>query len=364
MDWNSFFNPYILPVTPYSPGLREEQIREICEVDTICKLSSNESPFPPFPSALKAMAESLPLLNEYSDGSSHALTMRLSQHYGVEPEQIMVGNGSNELLCLIAQSCLTPGDEVVYGWPSFVVYRSSAQLAGAKPVEVPLTADGVFDLEALATAITEKTKLVFICTPNNPSGGVVSGAAFDAFINRLPDHVLLILDIAYTEYIEDEDSFDPMSYFDGERPLVILRTFSKMYAMAGVRCGYGIAPKEVVTAFNRVREPFNVNSVAQAGALACFNETDEVERRRAINTAGKQRLYQCFDELGLSYYRSGANFIWVHMSDAAQRFDQLLKMGIIVRAFPGANGLRVGVGDEAGVQATIDAFNELFGKRQ
>ncbi|NLG10035.1 MAG: histidinol-phosphate transaminase [Coriobacteriaceae bacterium] len=364
MDWNNFFNPYNLPVIPYSPGLREEQIREICEVDTIYKLSSNESPFSPFPSALKAMAECLPLLNEYSDGSSHALTMRLAEHYGVEPEQIMVGNGSNELLCLIAQSCLMPEDEVVYCWPSFVVYRSSTQLAGATAIEVPLTEEGVFDLDAMAAAITDKTKLVFICSPNNPSGGVISAADFDAFINKLPDHVLLVLDIAYIEFVDDEDAIDFMRYFDGVRPLVILKTFSKMYSMAGIRCGYGIAPKEIVEAFNRVREPFNVNSVAQAGALACFDETEEIARRRALNSAGKQQLYQCFDELGLSYYRSGANFIWVHIPNAAERFNQLLKMGIIVRAVPGAEGLRVGVGDEEGVRATIDAFKQLFGKTQ
>jgi histidinol-phosphate aminotransferase len=360
MDWNGFFNPNVVPVLPYQPGLREEQIREIAEVDTIYKLSSNESPLPPFPAALKAMAECLPLLNEYSDGSAHALTQRLAQHYGVEPEQITVGNGSNELIDLIAQSCLLPGDEVVYSWPSFVVYRSCAQLAGASFVEVPLTAEGVYDLEAMAAAITAKTKIAFICSPNNPSGGVVSRAAFDRFIRNLPDHVLLVADIAYNEFIDGEDSFDPMKYFDGIRPLVILRTFSKMYALAGTRIGYGIAPREIVEAINKVREPFNVNTVAQAGALASFDDQAEVARRRALNTAGKQRLYACFEQLGLTYYRSGGNFVWVTVADAAALFEQLLKRGIIVRAFPGASGLRVGVGDEAGVSATIRVFEQLL----
>ncbi|MDR3053642.1 MAG: histidinol-phosphate transaminase, partial [Coriobacteriales bacterium] len=330
------------------------------QVGTIHKLSSNESPFPPFSAALAAMQQSLATLNEYSDGSCHALTQLLAAHHGVPAEQIMVGNGSNELLDLIAQTCLDPGDEVVFCWPSFVVYRSSAQLAAATSVELPLRDDGAFDLAAQLAAITPKTKIVYVCSPNNPSGSVVAKADFEAFLAAVPAHVLVVVDNAYFEFIDGEDTIDPMDYYDGIRPLVVLRTFSKMYALAGARVGYGIAPAALVEMVHKVREPFNVNTVAQAGAAASLGDTAEVERRRASNTEGKQRLCSCFERLGLAHFRSAANFVWVEVPNAPDTFEQLLRRGIIVRPFAGTNGLRVGVGDAAGVGAIIAAFEELF----
>jgi len=360
MDWQQFFKKTLEVVHPYEPGLREEQIRAIVQTSAIYKLSSNESPFPPFPSALAAMHACLETLNEYSDGSAHDLTERLSQNYRIPVQQIMVGNGTNELLSLIAESCLGPGDEVVYCWPSFVVYRMSAQIAGASYTEVSLTHEGAYNLEGILAAITPQTKIVYICTPNNPSGGVVTKADFDAFIRRVPDQVLTIVDNAYIEFIDGEDTFDALSYYDGERPYVVLRTFSKAYALAGLRIGYGFAPQALVDVIDKLREPFNVNTVAQVAALACVDDDDELARRRAINTAGKQRLYALFERLGLRYYRSAGNFVWVFVPDAPMAFDHLLRRGIIVRPFQGVNGLRVGVGDEEGVDATIREFEELF----
>jgi histidinol-phosphate aminotransferase len=360
MEWTTFFRKNLEPVQAYQPGLREEQIRQIAEADTIHKLSSNESPLPPFPSAITAMRQHLSLLNEYPDGSSYHLTQLLSWHYDIPPEQIIIGNGSNELIDLIASTCLEPKDNVVYGWPSFIVYRSAAQIAGAEWREVPLAKDGSFDLEALLAAIDERTKLVIVCTPNNPTGGVVSAAALEDFLSRVPPHVLVILDAAYEEFIDDEQAARPLVHFDGQRPYVVLRTFSKIYALAGLRCGYGFAPAILVEMLHRVREPFNVNTLAQVAAQACLEDAEELERRRALNAVGKQRLYACFEALGLNYLPTQANFIWVKVPDAAFAFDALLKKGIIVRPFSGAEGLRVSVGDEKGVGATIAAFEGLF----
>jgi len=361
MNWNTFFRKNLEPILAYQPGLREEQIRRIAEVDTIHKLSSNESPLPPFSSALAAMQDKLVGLNEYPDGSSHELTQLLARHFDVPGEQIVLGNGSNELIDLIAETCLMPGDNVVYGWPSFIVYRSAAQIAGAEYREVPLGSDGAFDLEALLAQVDEHTKIVFVCTPNNPTGGVVTHEAFKQFIDALPDSVLVVLDAAYEEFIDDEQALVSTTFFDGKRPLVVLKTFSKMYALAGIRCGYGLAPVPVVEMINKVREPFNINTVAQAGAQASLEDEAEVAQRRRLNASGKARLSLCFEALGLEQYRSQANFIWVTVPDPAATFDALLKMGIIVRPFPGAHGLRVGVGDEAAVSATIIAFEQLFG---
>jgi histidinol-phosphate aminotransferase len=361
MDWNTFFRKSLEPVSAYQPGLREEQIRQIAEVDTIHKLSSNESPLPPFPSALAAMQEKLTGLNEYPDGSSHELTQLLAWHFDVPPEQVIVGNGSNELIDLIAETCLIPGDNVVYGWPSFIVYRSAAQIAGAEYREVPLSGDGAFDLEALLAQVDERTKIVFVCTPNNPTGGVVTHEAFKRFIDVLPDSVLVVLDAAYEEFIDDEQALVSTTFFDGKRPLVVLKTFSKLYALAGIRCGYGLAPAPVVEMIDKLREPFNVNTVAQAGAQASLEDEAEVARRRTLNAAGRERLYTCFEALGLGYHRSQANFVWVTVPEPAATFDALLKRGIIVRPFSGVNGLRVGVGDEEAVSATIVAFEQLFG---
>jgi histidinol-phosphate aminotransferase len=361
MDWSAFFREGLEPVQAYQPGLREEQIRQIAEADTIYKLSSNESPLPPFPSALAALREALGSLSEYPDGSSYQLTQLLSWHYGIPSEQITIGNGSNELIDLIALTCLEPGDNVVYGWPSFIVYRSSAQIAGAEYREVPLAADGSFDPAALLAAIDGRTKIVYLCTPNNPTGGVVSDDDLKGFLDRVPAHVLVVVDAAYEEFIDDGQAARPLAYFDGQRPYVVLRTFSKMYALAGLRCGYGFAPAILVEMLNKVREPFNVNTLAQVAARACLEDAGECERRRVLNAEGRVRLQACFGQLGLRYHPSQANFVWVEVPDATATFDALLKRGIIVRPFPGANGLRVGIGDIEGVTATIAAFEALFG---
>ena len=361
MQWEQFFRKSLEPVQAYQPGLREEQVRDIAQVDTIYKLSSNENPLPPFPSALKAMAESLSTLNEYPDGSAFALTQMLSAHYGVPAEQVILGNGSNELIDLIAQSCLNPGDNVVYCAPSFTVYQSSAMIADADIFTVPVRENGSFDLDGMKALITDRTKIVYVCTPNNPTGGINTHDELVAFLADMPEHVLVVVDAAYEEFIDDANAARPLELFDGIRPYVVLRTFSKMYSLAGIRVGYGFAPVPVAENVSKVRNPFNVNSVAQAAARASLSDEAEVVMRRAANDQGRRRLYECFDQLGVGYTESQANFVWIDVPDAQKTFNDLLVRGIIVRNFGLPHGLRVGVGDDAGVSATIKAFEELFG---
>ena len=361
MEWSRFFRDNLEPVMAYVPGMREEQMREIVESETIYKLSSNESPLPPFPVALQAMREKLTALNEYPEGSCYRLTQLLSSHYGIPTDQIIMGNGSNELIDLIATTCLVPGDNVVYCWPSFVVYRSCTQIAGAECRELPLASNGAFDLDAMLDAIDDKTKIVFVCTPNNPSGVVVGRTDFENFLDKVPDHVLVVVDAAYEEFIDDEQAARPLDYYDGIRPYVVLRTFSKAYALAGMRCGYGFAPAELVHMLNKVREPFNVNTLSQVAAEASFGDQEEMHRRVDMNARCRAQLQACFERLGLKSPFSQANFIWVEVPDAEATFDTLLRKGIIVRPVPGTQGLRVGVGDDEGVAATIRVFTELFG---
>ena len=360
MDWKNFFRSEIEPLQPYQPGLREEQIREIAETLVIHKLSSNESPFPPFPSALAAMEASLAGLNEYSDGSCYQLKQGLAQQYGVPSEQIMVGNGTNELLMLLAETCLTSESRVAYCWPSFIVYRMAAQIVGAAYDEVPLTTDGRFDLEALLAAIKPETKLVFICSPNNPTGGIITQEEFERFMAHVPEQVLVVLDLAYNEFVTDSHHLKPWGFYDGRRPLVVLHTFSKIYGLAGTRIGYGFAPEPVIKAIDKVREPFNVNTVAQVGALASLGQDEELERRRKDNAAERARLIEALERLGIRHFASQANFVWVFVPEAEKTFEQLLKRGVIVRPFAAAGGLRVGVGSKESTLATIAAFEQLF----
>ena len=290
MDFDALIRPSVGPMVPYEPGLRASEVRAKSGKETIHKLSSNENPYGPFPSAIKAMSSVLPHLNRYPDGSCRTLKRGLAEKLAVDERHLMIGNGSNELLTLIAQAVLGEGDEIVYAWPSFIVYPICAQLTCATGVKVPLTEDLVHDLPAMLAAVTERTKLMFLCNPNNPTGTIYSKRAFDEFVAALPDHVLLVLDEAYFEYVTSGEYPNGMDYFDPDGRIVVLRTFSKMYSLAGARVGYGIAPEPLVQAVDKVREPFNVSSVAQVGAYYSLADDAEVKRRRRENQEQKAYL--------------------------------------------------------------------------
>jgi histidinol-phosphate aminotransferase len=360
--FDDLIRPELGPLKPYKPGLRVSQVRERSGREQIAKLSSNESHLGPFPDAIAAMQAALPRLNRYSDGGSLALREKLSRRLDVPVDQLVVSNGSNELLRLLGQIVLRPGDEVAFCWPSFVVYPMVADMFSATQVRVDLAEDGSYDLEALADAITDKTRLVFACNPNNPTGGIYRREAWERFLDRVPERCLLVVDEAYFEYVGDPDYPDTLRYYDGERPLVVTRTFSKLYALAGARIGYGIMPPAFAEAIDKVREPFNVNTVAQVGAYFSLDDADEAGRRKQQNAELRGVLCSCFDGLGIEYLPSETNFVFIKTKAPVEVFQALLEEGIIVRDFGPLPGLRVGVGSPEETRRTCEAFESVVAR--
>ena len=356
VDWDTLIRDELGPMVPYAPGLRGSEVREQCGCEVIHKLSSNENPYGPVPAAIEAMAALAPRLNRYPDGSARSLKAALAKHLGVAIQNIAVGNGSNELLRLIAQAVLRPGDECVFSWPSFVVYPMVTQLMGATSVKVGLNEGQAHDLDAMLDAITDRTRLVFLCNPNNPTGTIYGRDAFDRFMRAVPEHVLVVADEAYFEYVTSAEYPDSLTWFDGERPLCVLRTFSKIYSLAGLRVGYGVFPEPMVTALNKTREPFNVSSMAQVAAYYSLQDTAEVERRRSVNATQRDVLCDAFDRLGVTWIPSETNFVYVLTDTPVELFQALLSSGVIVRDFGTAPALRVGIGTPADTAATIAAF--------
>jgi histidinol-phosphate aminotransferase len=354
-SWDDIVRPDLEGLKPYQPGLRASEVRARTGRDRVIKLSSNESPYGPFPSALEAIRVIAPRLNRYPDGSARALREKIAARVGAEASQVVVSSGSNELLRLIAQVVLRPGDEVVYAWPSFVVYPMVCGMFGVKGVPVPLR-DGVHDIDAMLAAITPKTKLLFLCNPNNPTGTIYGRDAFARVLAEVPPHVLVVVDEAYFEFVTAEDHPNGMDAFDGERPLVVARTFSKIYALAGARVGYAAMPRPLAEAIDKVREPFNVNTMAQAAAYYSIDDDSEVRRRRASNQEQKTYLYSGFDRLGIRYLPSQTNFIWVQTEQPVEAFEALLAEGVIVRGFGAVPALRVTTPSPEDAPAVLRAF--------
>lgn len=362
MDWDRFLRDELAPLVPYAPGLRASDVRERIGGGEVHKLSSNENPYGPVPLALRAMENVLGRLNLYPDGAARALKTAVAEHLGVDERFVVLGNGSNELLRIIAQAVLRPGDEVVFSWPSFVVYPMAAQLMGAVAVKVPLNAGHAHDLDTMLAAITDKTRLVFLCNPNNPTGTIYSRDEFQRFMDAVPDHVLVVADEAYFEYVTDDRYPDSLEWFDGERPLCVLRTFSKIYSLAGLRVGYGVMPEAMVSACDKIREPFNVNTVAQVAAYYSLQEQDEIAWRRETNDEQRARLCEALDRLGVSYAQSQTNFVYVETANSKQLFEHFLGQGVIVRDFGTSPALRVGVGSPGDTDATIAALESAKAK--
>jgi histidinol-phosphate aminotransferase len=359
MDWEAAIRAELEPMVPYAPGLRASEVRERSGRETILKLSSNEHPCGPFPAAIEAMEAVLPHLNRYPDGSARALRKALCHHLDIADENLVVGNGSNEIIRLIAQAVLRPGDEVVFAWPSFVVYPMVTQMFGATAVKVPLDSDETHDLPAMLEAITGRTRIVFLCNPNNPTGTIYDREEFERFMAEVPEHVIVVADEAYFEFVTDGAYPDALEWFDGQHPLVVLRTFSKIYSLAGLRIGYGALPAALARAVDKIREPFNVNMVAQVAAYYSLGDEAEVERRKRENQEQKTYLYSAFDRLGIAYVPSETNFVYTRTQRPVEVFEALLGEGVIVRDFGTAPALRVGVGTPEDTLATIAAFEAV-----
>ena len=362
MSFSEIIRPELDPLVPYAPGLRASQVRERSGKETVIKLSSNEAPYGPFPAAIRAMRSVLARANRYPDGAAVALRDKLAAHLDVPADEVVVSAGSNELLRLIGQVVLRPGDEVVFCWPSFVVYPMVADAFNATQVRVALDGDDAYDLDAVADAITAKTRLVYLCNPNNPTGAIYRRGAFEHFLDRAPDHVLVVVDEAYFEFVDEDDYPDTLRYYDGTRPLAVTRTFSKMYSLAGLRVGYGILPRPLAEAVGKVREPFNVSSVAQVGAYFSLDDPAEVERRRAENAQERARLSSAFERLGIAYTPSHTNFVYIRTDRPVEVAQALIEEGVIVRGFGPAPALRVGIGSPQETRATIEAFERVVAR--
>lgn len=330
MNVQSLVKPAVLSQPVYEPGKPIEYVARELGLDpaTIIKLASNENPFGPSPRAVAAAKVALEQGELYPDGGCYALREKLAERWGLDADQFVIGNGSNEIIELLGHAFLGPGDEVVMGAPAFVVYKLVTLLFGAKPVEVPLV-NHRHDLAAIAAAITPRTKLVFVCSPNNPTGTANTEAELLAFARALPEHVIGVFDEAYAEYVEGAPDLRPL-LAEG-RKIVGLRTFSKIYGLASLRIGYGYGSPELIALLNRVRQPFNANAIAQAAAIGALEDREFAEKCARENRAGLRQLEEGLRRLGLEYVPSVGNFVLVKVGEGMRVFEALQRAGVIVR---------------------------------
>ena len=338
--------PAIADLKPYEPGKPAAAVRRELGLTRIVKLASNEGPFGPFPSALEAIARQAPELNRYPE-LGWDLTERLAARHGVDRSAIAIGNGADGLVGCVSTAYLDPGDEALMGWPSFVSYYLDAIKMGATPVTVPL-ADGAYDLEAMAARVGPRTKIAYVCNPNNPTGSMVGREALATFVDAVPDDVLVVVDEAYCDYITDPDYPDAITEHVGRLPNVaVLRTFSKIYGLAGLRVGYMVGPPEVVREVMKIRNAFDVSELAHVAALASLDDAAELQRRRDVNEQGRIALEATFEELGMHPFPACANFLAVDVGDGRALADALMREGVIVRPldpFGAPECIRVTVG--------------------
>ena len=356
-----YANPQLRELVAYEPGKPVEDLARELGIPhgEIIKLASNENPLGPSPVARQAMIETIERAHFYPDGGGYYLREAIAEHVGLAMANVILGNGSNEIIEFLGHAYLQPGDEVVVARHSFAVYRLMAQLFGAKVVDVA-DPDFVADLDAMLAAITPKTKEVFIANPNNPTGTMVFQAEIDRFMERVPDHVVVVFDEAYYEFLDEAP--DVIKYVKAGRNVVVLRTFSKIQGLANLRIGYGLAAPEIIEVLQKARQPFNANGIAQAGALAGLRDKAHMEATRRVTHEGRDFLQSEFLEMGLEFVPSHANFVLVRVGDGKKVFDALLRRGIIVRAM-GSYGLpewiRVSVGTMPQNKVFIAALREL-----
>ena len=362
---DSFFRPAVNDLVPYEPGKPVEEVQRELGLERVVKLASNEGPYGPFPQAREAIARAVDELNRYPDGGAYRLRAALAERFDVRFEEVAVGAGSDGLVDCLSQAVLEPGDEIVCGWPSFPSYVIDARKVGAVPRTVPLRG-GRYDLDAMLAAIGPRTKLVYVCLPNNPTGTTNTRAELEAWFERVPDHVVTILDQAYAEYIDDPDYPDGVEdHLKQGRRVVVLRTFSKIYGLAGLRIGYGLAPAPIDTAVSKVRRAFDMTTPAQEAALASLDSADELARRRTANAEGRAELERILRAHGLDPIgASVANFLFAEVGeDSRPFFEQLLREGVIVRpthGFGAPGAVRVTVGTHEDHEHLSEALSRVL----
>lgn len=325
--------PWIAALEPYKPGKPIEELERELGQSGVIKLASNENPLGPSPRAIEAVRRALADVHRYPDGASFALRSKLAAKLGVAQSQLVFGCGADEILELVAKAFLGPGDEGVFAWPSFAMYPIVIRGMGATPVAVPLDGDLVHDLDALAAAVTERTRVVFVCNPNNPTGTSVGAAAFDRFAARLPEDVVLLIDEAYVDFARRPDFPDSLAWIARRPATLVVRTFSKIAGLAGFRVGYGIADAELTGYLERARHPFNVNLLAEAAAAAALDDHEHLERTVRQNAEGIDYLRRELGALGIETWPSEANFVLA--KPGPNTYERLLREGIIVRPLGG-----------------------------
>ncbi|HEY6962082.1 MAG TPA: histidinol-phosphate transaminase [Gaiellaceae bacterium] len=359
---DAFFRPSVNGLTPYQPGKPVEDVQRELGLDRVIKLASNEGPFGPFPAAIEAMQRAARDLNRYPDGGTYRLHAALADRHDVAFDEVVAGAGADGCIDMVSQAVLDPGDEIVCGWPSFPSYVIYARKQGAEPRLVPLD-DLRYDLDALLAAVTPRTKIVYVCQPNNPTGTMNTTEELDAYFDRVPDHVLTVVDQAYFEYIDRPDYPDAIErYLRSGKRVIVLRTFSKIYGLAGLRVGYAVGPRRCIAAMAKVRRPFDLTTQAQVAAVASLGDDAEIARRRAVNADGLARLEAALRDHGMEPAPSVGNFVYVDTGgDGNALFERLLHEGVIVRPLAGfgsPSAVRVSVG----TPEELDEFAAALGR--
>lgn len=367
MTIDHYANRFICDLVAYEPGKPiSETARELgLDPSQIVKLASNENPLGPSPLAKIAMREALDEAHIYPDGGGYRLRSAIADSFEMEISNVVLGNGSNEIIELLCHTFLNRDAELIAAKHAFVVYKLMATLFGAKYVEVP-DPDFIHDLDAMAAAINENTRLVFIANPNNPTGTMVGQAAIDRFMAKVPEHVIVVFDEAYFEFPDSPP--DVLKYVREGRNVCVLRTFSKIHGLAALRVGYGLASKNIATLLQKARQPFNVNAIAQAGALAALTDTNHIEKTRETNAQGMTYFENAFKERGLEYVTSYANFLLVKTHEGDRVFREMLKQGVIIRAMSSyklPDWVRISIGtssENARCMEVLDAVLALEGQ--
>ncbi len=361
MALEKLVNPHILTLEPYQPGKPMEELERELGVSSSVKLASNENPLGPSPKAMEALHKAIEEVNRYPDGACFALRERLSEKLAVAQRQLIFGCGADEILELLVKTFIGVGDNAVFAWPSFSMYPIVVQGMGGESKMIPLREDLGQDLSAMRDAIDERTKIVFLCNPNNPTGGSVGAAEFDAFLEDLPDSVILVADEAYREFVRRSDFPDSIAWLQRRPGTIVMRTFSKIYGLAGVRIGYGIGDPELIGYLERARHPFNVNRLAEAAALAALDDEAHAERTREINAQGVEMLTRELTAMGIEVAPTDANFI-LAKAGVEDVYDKLLREGIIVRPMGGfglSEHIRISIGLPEENERLIKALRRL-----
>lgn len=353
-------------IQPYSPGKPIWEVQKELGLERVIKLASNENPHGPSPKAVAAIQNGLSELNRYPDADAGALKKAIAKEFQVAPTQVIPTNGADELITLISEAFLEEGDEVIVPSPSFSEYDFGAHIMGASVVPVEFAEGFEFDVDAMIAAVTEKTKIIYVCSPNNPTGTYMSKTDLDKLVEAIDD-VLVVIDAAYNHFADAADYTNGIEYINAGYPVLTLQTFSKIYGIAGVRVGFGIAPESIIQSILKVKEPFNVNTLAQIAATAAIEDTEHVMSSKNANKVGREQLYKAFDELELTYIESMANFVLVRIGEDGEKlYKELMAKGVIVRhgkiwGLP--EYIRVSVGTPEENQFFIDALTGLLVKQ-